>query len=72
MSAPTWAQLAGALRIGQLIVDGDYARAARQAVELGLDLVPVDELRGYLTDAAAKRAELAADIAEDIKVGPDA
>lgn len=44
---------------------------ARQLVDLGLQLVPYDELRGYLTEAGRDRGELLADIAEAVKFGND-
>ena len=72
MSAPdpiALAESAGAILT--LIESSDYVGAAKQAIELGLDLVPVDQLKQYLTDAGARRAETAANVAEDLKVGPE-
>lgn len=49
--------------IGDLIARRDYVGAARRAVELGLDLVPVEELRGYLDAEQAKRDRVLAEAA---------
>lgn len=59
------------VRIGADLIEQriDRAEAARALVSKALDLVPVDELRTYLNDEAARRAELAGDIAEAIKFG---
>jgi hypothetical protein len=48
----------------------DYDGAAKRAIELGLDLLPAGELRAYLDEAAAARADAIADAAERIKVAP--
>lgn len=42
---------------------------ARRAVGLGLDLVPVEELRGYLHEESQRRANAIADAAEAAKFG---
>lgn len=47
----------------------DPADVARQLIEYGLQLVPVEELRGYLDAAAIARAEALADVAEIAKFG---
>lgn len=44
-----------AFDVGSLIARRDYINAAKRAVELGLDLVPVEDLRGYLDEAQAKK-----------------
>ncbi len=75
MSVPAWVPIAGAALArlaadaldGKLQTPGDVARSL---VGVGLSLVPADELRGYLTEGAAMRGELAADIAEDVKFRP--
>ncbi|AKU96992.1 hypothetical protein AKJ09_03656 [Labilithrix luteola] len=45
------------------------SEAALQLADIGLDMVPVDDLRGSLTDAARARADLIADAAEAAKFG---
>lgn len=60
------------IRIGVDALEGQAPSAAdvaRAIVGVGLDLVPVEELRGYLTDEARRRGELAADVAEAAKFG---
>lgn len=47
----------------------DKLELARRLAYLGLDLAPVDDLKGLLTEEARKRDEIAVDIAEDIKFG---
>lgn len=58
------------IRIGLDVIEGQApspADVARAIVGIGLDLVPVEELRSYLTEEARRRGELAADAAEAIK-----
>ncbi len=43
------------------------ADVVRALISLILDLVPHEEARVYLDDAARKRADKAADLAEDVK-----
>jgi hypothetical protein len=46
---------------------GNGEAVALEAVELALDMVPVEGLRDSLTEAAARRANAVADAAEEIK-----
>lgn len=58
------------VRLAADIIDGSIpspSEIARSLVGIGLDLVPVEELRGHLDAAAVARAEAAADAAEAIK-----
>jgi hypothetical protein len=48
----------------------DKAAAARVVADAVLDHIPVDLLREALTEAATRRANAAADLAEDAKHGP--
>lgn len=45
------------------------ADVARAVVAVGLELVPEEDLRAYLDEEAAKRAETIADAAERLKFG---
>lgn len=47
----------------------DYVKVAKLSIELGLDAVPVDELKGYLDAGAAERDRMIADQAETAKFG---
>ena len=63
--------IATLIRIGANALDGTApspAEVARALVGVGLDLVPVAELRAYLTDEARRRDELAANLAEEAKL----
>ncbi len=60
------------IRLGADAIDGRLQtpeQLARALVNIGLDLVPVDELKRYLTEHAKFRAELLADGAEAKKFG---
>lgn len=46
----------------------DAVRIVRSLVGLGLDLVPVEELRAYLDQEAARRIDAQVDIAEEAKI----
>lgn len=46
------------------------ARAAQAAVDLAIDLVGPEKARELLDEAAIRRANLAADVAELAKFGP--
>jgi hypothetical protein len=48
------------------------ASGARQLLGLAIDMIPVDHLKEYLTDRDRAWADLAADIAEAIKVDAEA
>lgn len=53
-------------------IDGaapDPASVARQLVSLGLDLVPEDELRGFLSAEAAARIDAELDAEQRAKTG---
>ena len=58
-------------KLGISAAQGQLAResAARQLIDIGLQLVPYEELRGYLTEAGRHRAESIADAAEAAKFG---
>lgn len=43
---------------------------AMRLMELALDLAPVEVLRAKLDDAAVRRQNAIADLAEDVKFGP--
>lgn len=60
-------ELAMSITAGTITV----AEAARKLIGIGLDLVPVEDLKAFLTDEARKRADLAADLAEDVKFGAE-
>ncbi|MCL2777619.1 MAG: hypothetical protein FWD73_06410 [Polyangiaceae bacterium] len=60
------ARLLGDIQAGKIGGSGD---AARKLVGLGLDLVPVEELRNYLTEEDMQRAERIADTLEHEKFG---
>lgn len=47
----------------------DPQEIAHRVVALGLELVPVDQLSPFLTEAARRRADAIADAAERLKVG---
>ncbi len=47
-----------------------HRRIASRAVDLALELVPVDELRELLDEGAVKRAKAIAEAAADAKFGP--
>ena len=49
----------------------DKAQAARSTVAALAAAIPREELAAYLTEGGIFRAELAADIAEEIKFGRD-
>lgn len=58
------------VRLGADMVDGSMpgpAEVARALVDIGLELVPADDLRAHLDAAAVARAEAAADAAERVK-----
>lgn len=65
---------AGAIAaLGQRIVRGEITtreELARALVGLALDDAPVELLREYLTNEAAARDDLVADVAERAKAGP--
>lgn len=51
--------------------EGDPLETARLLIDVAIATgVPSDELRDYLTEAAAKRVEAIADMAQLAKVGP--
>jgi len=52
-----------------LVLEGRELEAAKRAAELALDVMPVEDLKAFLTDAAARRAEAIANAAEDLKFG---
>jgi len=54
---------------GVSAVTGDAKGAVRSAIDAAIMLATDEELAQYLTDAAVRRAELAADAAEKIKFG---
>jgi hypothetical protein len=56
-------------RIGEMLDAGQKFEAAKELIELALDLAPVAELAPYLTEAAAKRANAEADALEALKFG---
>lgn len=59
------------VRLGADIVAGDRKDAiatARQLMALAVEMVPVDELKEFLTDRDRIFAELATDVAEQIKL----
>lgn len=60
---------AGALQVVALAEQGKYLEAAKRSIELGLDLVPAEQLSAFLTDAAAARANEIANAAEGAKFG---
>ncbi|MCL2724771.1 MAG: hypothetical protein FWD69_10080 [Polyangiaceae bacterium] len=60
------ATLVASVLSGRLSEPGEISR---RLVELGLDLVPVEELRQYLVEADRARAERLADLAEAAKFG---
>ena len=49
--------------------DGRYVDAARHAIDAALELVPHEEAAKLLDEAAIRRANLAADVAEQAKFG---
>lgn len=58
------------LDIGRSVVAGERAdplEVARSIAAVAVQLAPVDQLKGFLDEAARLRAELAADAAEDAK-----
>jgi hypothetical protein len=64
------ADIAGIARHAEERGAADTAHGiARRAVGLGLDLVPVETLREYLSDEDARRANAIADAAADAKFG---
>ena len=61
------------LRLGADVLEGrvlDGTGLTRALIGLGLDLVPVDELRAHLDAEAAARARALADVAEATKFAP--
>lgn len=59
------------LELGADIRDGrlrDAVIVSRKLMNLAIDAIPVDELKGSLTERDRKWADLAVDIAESIKV----
>jgi hypothetical protein len=54
-------------RILELAASEQWMQLAEEAIELGLDAVPPETLRGYLTAGAAARVKAIADAAEDIE-----
>ncbi len=62
-------EAAGLLRLGIDAATGspDPVAIAKQAMRLALAFVPVEDLRGYLTEEAIAHAERAADLAEAVK-----
>jgi hypothetical protein len=49
--------------------DGRYVDAARHAIDAALELVPADEAAKLLDEAAIRRANRTADLAERLKFG---
>lgn len=72
MSAgPTLAQSLEVAALGIDLASGkltDPVEIGRRLAHVALDVVPVDELKGYLDDEAAKRADAIADVAEALKL----
>jgi hypothetical protein len=67
------ANLVRLVRLVADIIAGDRTDAlavARELMNLAVDSIPVEDLKGELLDRDRIWAELAADIAESIKVGP--
>jgi hypothetical protein len=59
------------LRLGVDVALGDRqdaAAVARELLALAVDLVPVDELKEFLTDRDRVFADLETDVAEEIKL----
>jgi hypothetical protein len=59
-------------RIGFDLATGDRedaGTAAREIMALTVSMIPVDDLKGFLTETDRIFAELAADCAEQLKVG---
>lgn len=72
MSVPTKV-VSSLMRLGADVVDGDLSTAdqvARRLVGLGLELVPVDELRKHLDAEAAARIDAEVDAYVDAVKGP--
>lgn len=61
----TGSELAASALEGQ---EPDPVRIVRQLVGLGLDLVPVDELKAYLDQEHARRIDAEVDLAEEAKL----
>jgi hypothetical protein len=47
----------------------DWPGMVKRSIELGLDLVPAETLRGYLEEAAVRRVKMATNAALDAKFG---
>ena len=68
VAVPAIANLIAKIARGELRSNGDVAR---ELVGVGMQLVPYDELRGYLTETGKARGEIVADVAEMAKFGVD-
>jgi hypothetical protein len=61
-------------QLGADIAEGritDAVTVAKRLLGLATDVIPVDALKDFLTDRDRRFADLAADVAEDIKTGGD-
>ncbi len=60
------------LELGTAIMGGALTAAdiGRRIASIGLDVVPVEDLQQYLSDEAARRADLLVDLAEAEKFRP--
>ncbi len=59
--------------LGRAIATGAVSSAvevARGIAAIAVTLLPVEDLHQHLDDAAAKRVEIAADLAQEAKFGP--
>lgn len=62
------------VHLGQSVARGempDPVEIARSVAAVLVQFIPTEDMNKYLTEAAAKRAELAADLAGDAKFGPE-
>jgi hypothetical protein len=60
--------------LGQSVARGEMpnpVEIARTAAAILVRFIPAEDMTKYLTEAAEKRVELAADLAGDAKFGPD-
>lgn len=68
----TESKIGAALELARVGIDAAKGNAdpiaiTKAIIDAGLELVPVEDLRRYLDDAAIARAELAADLIEDLR-----
>lgn len=52
------------------IAAGKYVEAARKVFDTATELVPVDQLKEFLTDYDRQAADIATDVAEEVKLDP--